>query len=238
MRTALLLSLLACALLSPARAAGPVVGTVVTSDEWIVHRNPKGKEEEFTGHVHYHAGPTKVDADWALYKHAIKQWQARGHVVVNQVEKSGDIFTAHGDQGMLYESDRSGELTAKDRVTFERQAIEGGTDYGEAQRATWRGREVATLLGKVRTWGPRAESWSDRADYEAGKVTLTGGRPVVHRFEQPDSRWNGVVKADVVTAIQPEHRLDADGSAQGWLIFPGGEKSAKGRKKKPLHGNR
>ena len=85
----------------------------------------------------------------------------------------------------------------------------------------------ARLSGDVHVWGPRLELWGDQADYDAadGKLTVTGGRPVVQVLQ---GDWTGAVQGDTVTALQKPDRMLADGNTKGWIRF----KDKPGKKKK------
>ncbi len=218
-------------LCAPAPAAAPVMGSVVTSKEWIVHRGAK-MEEEFIGDVRYHSGPDAASSDWALYKHATKQWRLKGHVVVRHEDSSGDVFIARGDAARLRQDTGGGELTARDRVRFERRAAEGGVDYGEAGRASWQDQKSGQLSGGVRLWGPRVLAWSDRADYDQGLLTLAGGRPVVEKLAAPDSDTVAAIKADVITATRQDRVISGDGRARGWIFIPKAAPAARAKGKR------
>lgn len=212
------------------QASSPVAGGVVSSKEWHVRRGVE-KEEEFTGDVRYRFGPTLVLSDWALYKHEPQTWQLRGHVKVDHKLDSGGRIEAAGGKAFLDARSRCGWMTAEDRVAFTRTPLEGGPDFGRAERLDWEDRRRATLTGSVHIWGPRVETWSDRADYEAetSELRLTGGRPVLRKFAgwSEDDDWSGAVKGDEVRAWQAQRRLSADGKVAGWLEF----KDIKGFKK-------
>ena len=86
---------------SPAHAenGGPLTtaGAVVRSKEWLVRRAPQ-REEEFVGDVSYHQGPSVLTADWALLRHALRLWKARGRVKLVQMLKSGDRVEVMGEK--------------------------------------------------------------------------------------------------------------------------------------------
>ena len=201
-----------------AQNAGPVAGGVVSSKEWKVHRGAQ-KEEEFSGNVRYRNEANTFSSDWALYQHASDIWNARGHVQAEHRMESGDLLQARGDKGYFNRKSESGNMTAKNGVDFTRIAVKGGPDYGHSGRLEWEGREKISLIDHVRTWGPRMESWSDRADYSdsAQQITLTGGRPVAHKIE---GEWTGAVKGDVIKAWKLARRMQADGKTKGWIEFP------------------
>ena len=226
------------ALLGLAAAAWPqassrVAGGVVSSREWRVHRGQQ-KEEEFTGEVRYRTGPNVVRCDWARYKHEPQTWQLRGHVAVDRKLESGDRVEVSGNRGFFDGRKRSGWLIADDQVSFSRTPADGSApDLGKATRLEWQGREHASLVGLVHLWGPRLESWSDRADYsdETGELKLAGGRPVLWKFPgwDFDDDWSAALKADDVRAWRTQHRLVADGGVTGWLEFKDLKGIASGR---------
>ena len=226
----LLLALLArpCA----AKDTGPVAGAAVSSREWKVRRGKDEKEEEFIGNVRYKAADTAFSSDWALYRHKADAWKARGRVKVARILSSGDTVEAKGDEGAFSKKTGKGTLTAKERVEFTRTPPAGEPDHGTAERMEWQGEDKATLIGSVHFWGPRLETWSDRADYEhpTGELTLTGGRPVLYKLgplaaaapteaEKKDD-WVGAVKGDVIKAYDKPRRVSADGKTSGWINFP------------------
>ena len=217
-------ALLLQAALAQAQSAGPVAGGVVSSKEWTIRRSTSGKEEEFTGDVRYRSGPTLFTADWALLKHATMLWRARGRVHVVHALEGGDTIDGQGDEATLRQQTGEGRLTGKQGVRFLRTPAGGEPDQSRADRLEWYGKSKVSAVGAVHTWGPRLEDWADRADYDnaAGKLTLTGGRPVVLKlpgFDEANSDWIAAMQGDVVTASRHPRRLTADGKSRGWLEF-------------------
>jgi hypothetical protein len=208
-----------------AQATSRVAAGVISSQEWRVKRaGGQAKEEEFTGEVRYRTGPNVVRCDWALYDHDKQVWRLRGHVATQRTLDSGDRVESSGDTGFFDADTKSGWMTARERVSFLRQPADGTQpDHGSAGRLEWRGRSRAWLEDRVRLWGPRADAWSERADYDdaGGELKLTGGRPVLRKHPAWDANddWEGAVKADEVRAWQPQRRLAADGEVVGWLLF-------------------
>jgi hypothetical protein len=234
MRAAAAAALLALAGASArAQSSARIAGGVVSSEEWRVKRaGGEAKQEEFTGSVRYRTGPNVVRCDWALFEHEKQEWRLKGHVIADRTLDSGDRVQSAGDAGFLDMESKSGWLTARDRVTFARTPADGSpADHGSAGRFEWRGRRRAWLEDNVRLWGPRAQAWSDRADYDdaTGEVKLSGGRPVLRKHPgwDPEDDWEGAVKADDVRAWQPQKRLVADGQVVGWMLF----KDVKGRRR-------
>ena len=211
-----------------AHAGRPVVGGVVRSKEWIIRRAPH-REEEFIGEVSYHKGPSLLTSDWALFKHEPQTWQARGHVRLEHNLKSGDRIVVSGETAQFDQNSNRGHLLGpKDGlVEYSRTPIEGASDLGTARRLDWEGQERIHLSGRTHVWGPRLEVWGDQADYDAGegKLTVAGGRPVVHVLQ---GDWTGAVQGDIVTAMQKPDRMQADGKTWGWIQF----KEKPGKKKK------
>lgn len=221
--------LLAALLSSPAAAQSRVAGGVVSSREWHVKRG-EAKEEEFTGDVRYRTGASVVRCDWALYKHEPQTWQLRGHVSLDRKLDSGDRALVSGDQGFYDGIKKSGWVSAGDRVAFSREPADGSEpDRGTAKRLDFEGGRTARLSGDVRTWGPRADTWSDHADYDhgTGAMTLTGGRPVLDKKPGWDAgdEWAGAVKADEVRTWRARRRVEAEGRVQGWLEFKNARRS-------------
>lgn len=200
-----------------------VLGGLVSSREWKVRRAPE-KEEEFIGDVRYRNAESAVAADWALYRHATQSWRARGHVGIEHKLPSGDKVSAKGSEATYDQRTRNGSLSSPERVEFTRTPLEGEPDHGVASRADWEGRERMTLAGLVHVWGPRLETWSDRAEFDhaAGTIRLTGGRPVLRKLE---GEWTGAVQADEVRASEKPRRLSAEGKARGWIEFAGTRES-------------
>jgi len=201
-----------------AQSETPVMGGVVRSKEWRIRRSPE-KEEEFLGDVSYRAADTAVSADWALYSHAARKWRARGHVAAERRLPSGDVVSAQGEEAVYDQASGKGSLTAKDRVLLERKLPPGEPDHGSAAKLQWEGRQKALLSGGVHVWGPRVETWSNEASYDqsSGRLTLSGGRPVLRKLE---GDWTGAVKADEITGWESPRRLEADGKTRGWVEFP------------------
>lgn len=207
-----------------ARAASPVAGGVVRSDEWRVHRG-SDTVEEFTGNVRYKTGATQVRCDWANYRHDADTWLLRGDVSVERRLDSGDLGRAQGQRAFLRMKDRSGWLVPGDgaRLRLSRIPADGGDpDLGSAGRLDWKGQD-AWMTEQVHLWGPRLECWSDRADFDdaSGEMRLTGGRPTLRKFPGWDEKDDlaGAVKADEVRAWQSRRALAADGAVTGWLEF-------------------
>ncbi|MBI4377020.1 MAG: hypothetical protein HY549_11285 [Elusimicrobia bacterium] len=193
--------------------------SVVESRQWKVISRERGKRiDELSGDVTYRAGPTLLKADWALKEEALSQWTLKGGIALERRLGSGDRLFAWGDAAAYNEATRAGSLTAKDRVKMRRSPALGEPDHGSAGRADWDDNTV-TLSGAVHIWGPRLESWSDKADIVRGRseLILTGGRPVLRKIE---GDWTGAIKADKITAWDGPRRMAADGKAVGWLRIP------------------
>jgi len=202
-----------------AGAPEPVAGSVVQSREWIVHRGAH-ESEEFKGDVRYHAGPNVMRADWALYKHDGKTWNLKGHVRAERTLTSGDVVTAKGESAFYDGISRDGWLTGKDGVFLTRQPADGSApDHAVAGRLDWQGEKEAVLTGDVHAFGPRLESWSDKARYlAAGHETIfSGGRPVARKLF---GDWTGALKADEIKTYDSPRRMTADGRVVGWIEFP------------------
>jgi lipopolysaccharide export system protein LptA len=225
---ALLLLALPASAAEPVHEGRPVVGGVVRSKEWVIRRAPH-REEEFVGEVNYHKGPSLLTSDWALFKHEPQLWDARGHVRLQHTLKSGDRIEVSGETARYDQKTALGRmLPSQDAlVSYSRTPLEGAPDQGTARRLEWEGQERVHLLGQAHVWGPRLEVWGDRADYDAadGKLTVIGGRPVVHVLQ---GDWTGAVQGDTVTALQKPDRMLADGNTKGWIRF----KDKPGQKKK------
>jgi len=209
------------------QAGRTVVGGVVRSKEWVIRRTPH-REEEFVGEVSYRKGPSLLTSDWALFRHEPQTWDARGHVRLQQGLKSGDRIEISGETAHYDQKSSRGHLLGPKGglVSYSRTPMEGAPDSGSAKRLDWEGQERVLLMGQVRVWGPRGALWGDQADYdtEEGKLTVTGGRPVVHVLQ---GDWTGAVQGDKVVALQKPDRVQADGRTQGWIQF-----KEKPRKKK------
>lgn len=192
---------------------------MVRSKEWIVRRAPGPEEEEFSGDVLYEAGDVRLSADWALYRRAARDWQARGSVSLRRDLKGGGSIAAAGDAARLDEADRNGRLEAAPgrRVSLRRDPPGGGPDLGEGRLLTWEG-ERSALLEEAHVWGPRLELWADRARYKRpeGRLTLEGGRPVLVKLE---GGWTTALKAEQITADEAPSRVAARGDVRGWLVF-------------------
>ncbi|MDE1976641.1 MAG: hypothetical protein KGL04_10835 [Elusimicrobia bacterium] len=202
-----------------AGVAEPVAGSMVQSREWIVHRGPR-ESEEFKGDVRYHAGPSVLRADWALYEHDGKLWHLKGHVRARRTLDSGDVVTAEGDKALYDGISKKGWLTGEKGVLLTRQPADGSApDHASAQRLDWQGEEQAELSGGVHSYGPRLETWSDQArSLAAGRETIfSGGRPVVRKLF---GNWTGALKADEIKTFDDPRRMSADGGVVGWIELP------------------
>lgn len=216
MTPALLLLAASCAGAQPPVAAA---GSVVRSKEWVIRRGKK-REEEFKGDVRYESADVRLDADWALYRHATRDWRARGGVRLRKTLKGGDEIEARGESARHDEKTRAGELEAAPggRVGFTRTPLEGDPDRGEAGRLSWKAEETVTLSEGARLWGPRLELSADSARYERAerRLALEGGRPVLRKVS---GEWTTALKADRIAATEVPRRVEAAGSVKGWLIF-------------------
>ncbi len=211
-------------LAASARAAGPaaVAGSVVRSKEWVVRRG-KSQEEEFIGDVRYSASKTLLSADWALYRHAEKDWKARGHVGLRKELAGGDVLEAQGEAAHFDEASQAGTLAPApgSRVNFKRTPSDGtDADRGEGSRLKWEGDRAATLEGRARVWGPRLEAWADAVRWQRPdrRLILRGGRPVLRKIEE-EGGWITALKADEVEATDSPRRIEARGGVVGWLVF-------------------
>lgn len=213
-----------CALVSASsaetRRSEPLAASVVESREYVIRRAPE-KEEEFIGNVRYRRGSDFVRADWALYRHETKTWEARGDVRIERGLAGGDVVEIRGARARYDAGSRKGRLVGPGGrpVELSRKPLEGEPDFGVADRLEWKDGRFH-LISNVHAWGPRIEAWSDRADIDqvAGSpasVRLTGGRPVLRKLE---GEWIGAVKADEIWGLEPR-RLKAFGGVQGWILF-------------------
>lgn len=217
-----LLPLLLAASVARAEGAKSVAGSVVRSKEWIVRRGAQ-PEEEFVGDVRYDASGTRLTADWALYRHATKDWKARGRVALRKELQGGDVIEARGESARYDEASMDGSLSPAPggRVSFTRAPADGtGPDRGEGDRLDWEGDRAATLVGHARTWGPRLALWADSARWERPdkKLLLRGGRPVLRKVDD-DGGWITALKADEVDATEEPRRIEARGKVKGWIVF-------------------
>lgn len=203
------------------QAPGAAAGSVVRSKEWIVRRG-KEKEEEFVGDVRYESAGARLSADWALYRHAQRDWKARGNVVLRKTFESGDVVEARGATARYDEASRAGVLEPApgERVTFTRVPKGEAPDRGEGGRLIWSGDQEATLVGRARVWGPRLELWADTVRYERPTrlLFLRGGRPVLRKVDD-EGGWTTALKADEVDAGESPRRITARGKVKGWLVF-------------------
>lgn len=217
----MILPLLLALLSGPVDAATsmPVAGSVVRSKEWVIRRGAS-KEEEFVGDVRYNAAGTSLASDWALFKHADRSWLARGSVLLRRRLADGSEIEARGERAGHNEDTKRGYLEAAPgkRVVFKRTPPGEPPDHGESGRADWDGENSLTLTGTAKVWGPRLELAADEAVYDRGmgRLTLRGGRPVVHKLV---GDWTTAVKADHIVATDAPRRIEAQGKAQGWLVF-------------------
>ena len=202
-----------------AQPAGPAAGSVVRSKEWVIRRG-ENREEEFIGNVLYDSAGTHMSSDWALFKHVTKEWQARGHVRVRRILKTGDVLEVRGERATHSEKSKIGTLDPArgERVSFVRTPPEGETDQGEGGRISWVEDDTVTLLQGAKVWGPRLQLEADEALYEFPKKSLhlNGGRPVLQKVE---GEWITALKADQITAVESPRRIEATGKVKGWMIF-------------------
>jgi lipopolysaccharide export system protein LptA len=200
-------------------AASPVAGSVVNSDDWVMRRGAQ-REEEFSGHVRYSAAGTRMNSDWALFKHEKKTWDARGSVLVRRTLDDGTELEARGETAHHDQRTGEGSLAPAGgkRVTFERTPPGEEPDRGEAGRVSWDGEKRMFLTGGAKVWGPRVELAADEATYErgTGRLQLEGGRPVLRKVE---GEWTTALKADRVVALETPKRIEARGKVTGWLLF-------------------
>ena len=208
---------LALAAAMPAGASSPAA--VVKSREWVVRRGER-KEEEFVGEVRYDAGPSHLASDWALFRHATREWTAKGRVALSREFSDGSRVEARGEKAVHDELGRRGRLEPRPggEVEFARFVPGQDPDLGRAGLVEWDGEDRALLTGGASVRGPRLELSADRAEYErpAGRLTLTGGRPVLRKVE---GEWITALKADQVTAYESPRRIEARGGVVGWLLF-------------------
>jgi lipopolysaccharide assembly outer membrane protein LptD (OstA) len=214
-----ILPLLASLAVSAMAQSSPVAGSVVRSKEWVIRRGAN-KEEEFVGDVRYESAGTRLNSDWALFKHADKTWQARGNVRLRRETSDGTLFEAVGEKAGHDEDSKRGflEPAAGGRVAFTRQPAGLEPDRGESGRVAWSGEKKVFLTGGAKVWGPRLELAADEAVYEKaeGRLTLNGGRPVLRKVE---GEWTTALKADEVVATESPRRVEARGRVTGWMIF-------------------
>lgn len=212
------------ALLAPAGLAAQTPATVVASREWRVTREPE-RVEEFSGDVRYSAGPVKLWADWARFRHATQEWQARGRVRLERLLDSGERLSARGEEGRYSQRSGGGSLSGPRGVSFVLASPEGPPDEGHAGRASWEAGRALILEGGVEVWGPRLTAAAGRADYDAvtGSLRLSQDRPMVLKREAlagGGKPWSGALQADEITALRPSRALSGRGRARGWVRLP------------------
>ncbi|MEK7388468.1 MAG: hypothetical protein AAB036_02095 [Elusimicrobiota bacterium] len=213
----LLMLALQCA---PTQAAAvTVAGSVVRSKQWVIRRG-NAKEEEFIGDVRYQSAGRSLSADWALYTHRDRTWQARGAITVRHLFDDGSQMTARGQFARHNEEAKQGFMQPAPggRIRFTRTLPGGEPDYGDGGRVSWNDERTVTISSGVKIWGPRLEVASDTAIYDRllRQLTLRGGRPVVHTLQ---GEWIAALKADEIDAYESPRRLDARGAASGWILF-------------------
>ena len=99
----------------------------------------------------------------------------------------------------------------------------------EEERRFWEA-ETAAFVDRACPWGPRVDFWADEADYAQEPVrvmTLSGGRPVLHKIDDDE---NSAIKADKIVAFAETRRIVAAGKVRGWIVF---KEEKKKEKKKP-----
>jgi hypothetical protein len=98
----------------------------------------------------------------------------------------------------------------------------------------FRDAEIAAFNARICPWGPRVDFWADEADYAqepARVLTLSGGRPVLHKIDEDQS---SALKADRIVAFEDSRRVVATGKVKGWIVFKEDSKPAdKSAKKRP-----
>lgn len=199
--------------------SSPVAGSVVRSKEWVIRRGAD-KEEEFIGDVRYQSAGTRLAADWALFRHADRTWQARGSVSLRRQSDDGTVFEAVGQKAGHAEESKRGYLEPApgEQVRFTRTEPGLEPDRGLSGRVTWNGESRVTLSNGAKVWGPRLELAAEEAVYEKaeGRLTLDGGRPVLRKVE---GEWTTALKADQIVATEAPRRIEARGRVKGWMIF-------------------
>lgn len=204
---------------APAAAPASVAGSVVRSKEWVIRRGVS-KEEEFIGDVRYQSAGTRLTADWALFRHADRVWQARGAVFVRRETTDGTVLEARGAKAGHDLETKRGYLDPApgEAVSLTRTAPGLEPDHGVAGRVTWNGESRVTMSAGAKVWGPRLELAADEAVYEKakGRLSLKGGRPVLRKVE---GEWTTALKADEVVATEAPRRIEARGRVKGWMIF-------------------
>ena len=214
--TALLLLLLA----GPAAAQStPVAGSVVRSKEWVVRRGD-AKEEEFIGDVRYDSAGARLNADWALYRHAQDDWKARGNIHVRKEYPNGDVIETGGETAAYGQSTKKGflEPAKGGRVQFLRTTSLRAPDHGEGDHLSWAGESEYVLDGRTRGWGPSGEFWAGRATYTMSPtrgLALTAGRPLLHVY---DDGADAALNADRIRDVESPRRADAEGHVVGWIL--------------------
>lgn len=211
--------------MSPKRKS--LLGMVVRSDEYVVHR-AEGEVEEFIGNVYYRHHNRQMQSDWAQWDHRTELWQARGHVHGQYAMQSGDRLEAWGDRAEHRMAARQGRLSGENPQTMIRYQHEIATgtpptmlpmEHGTARAMEWdEARNSIKLTGDVHGIGPEGEVWSEEALYrdEDRTLHLTGRRPVV-AYQEP--QWNGAIQGDTMKAEKERSRMDADGRVRGWIVF-------------------
>ncbi|MFI5362260.1 MAG: hypothetical protein ACHQ49_09850 [Elusimicrobiota bacterium] len=90
--------------------------------------------------------------------------------------------------------------------------------------------ETAAFAARACPWGPRVDFWADEADYAQQPervLTLSGGRPVLHKI---DGTQSSAVKADRIVAFETTRRVVATGKVKGWIVFEKERKSSDKKK--------
>ncbi|UPT75965.1 MAG: hypothetical protein M0D55_10005 [Elusimicrobiota bacterium] len=214
-----MIAALLLALASSSPASEPLVGSVVRSKQYVIHRGAS-KSEELIGDVRYEAGGKRMTSDWALFSHADRSWKARGSVRLRRESEDGVVFEAAGEKAGHEQDSGRGflEPAAGGRVSFSRRPPGVEADFGTSGRVSWNGEQRVTMSAGARVWGPRLELAADEAVYEKkdGRLTLNGGRPVLRKVE---GEWTTALKADTITATEVPRRVEARGKVVGWMIF-------------------
>lgn len=225
-RTGTLLALLV--LQTPAAQAQvdrkKLAGSVVRSEEWVVHRGAD-TIEEWTNKVSYRNQGREFQADWAERRHTEERWRARGNIRTSWTLADGTVLKARGNEARHEGVGNTGLMKPLSgrMLEFERKLpTEVEPDRGESRELSWDLAKHRILMkGDVRTWGPSGRSWSQQADYDTEKRTLllTGQRPVLVSGAKD---WNGAVQAEIIEANDRPGRVAAQGKVRGWIVFEDG----------------
>ena len=172
-----------------------VLGGIIQSDSWIIHRDKQ--QEEFSGHVFYDNGTYTFKADYALSERTLNRFTATGNVYLKQQDQKGSSYEAYAHKAIFNYKTQQGSLTANKTAPVRLIYTDPlqPTVKATAQKVTFDlEQQIFTLEGNVKMERPSPE----------GMQTLSANKMIIRQTENYIQLEGNAVLSDGLRFLEAE----------------------------------